>query len=81
MLSDLNCSNYTNFSWNLSEPEILFSGILVSSESISMQLKTSLEPRSEQNKFKFYAWQKMLTNFPIDLCEDMFISGNWSSEK
>ena len=44
------------------------------SQSIWVQLKTSLELASEQNKFKFSAWQKTLTNFPIELCEDMFIT-------
>ena len=46
-----------------------------SSKSIWVQLKTSLELDPEQNKFKFSAWQKSLTNFPIDLCQDMFING------
>ena len=49
-------------------------------KSIWVQLKTSLELGSEQNKFKFSAWQKLLTNFPIDLCEDMFINGNTTDQ-
>ena len=46
-----------------------------------MWLKTSLELDSEQNKFKFSAWQKTLTNFSIELCEDMFIDGGFVTEK
>ena len=51
------------------------------SQSIWVQLKTSLELGSEQNKFEFSAWQKTLTNFPIELCEDMFINGELVTEK